>query len=249
MAIINPILQFAQTQPIVAPQRRRNLLQPDFYSQQQQQGPQTQLPQQAPSEQYIVQQLQKIKERAAPPKLDPGARVKNIDPSIADPSNFQGFYERLQSIDAIGKEQLAAAQAQAALSRLRASQAVGNSVGGAASPTGKVGSPVFGSVPSNPRENFKFAQQLASQFGWDSPGELGAWYTLGMKESGWRNTAQNPTSTAYGIGQFLNSTWAGVGIPKTSDPYQQVLAMGRYIKNRYGSPSRALSFHISHNWY
>lgn len=32
-----------------------------------------------------------------------------------------------------------------------------------------------------------------------------------QNESGWDNTAQNPTSTAYGYGQFLNSTWETVG--------------------------------------
>ena len=31
-------------------------------------------------------------------------------------------------------------------------------------------------------------------------------------ESGWNPDAQNPTSTAYGIAQFLDSTWAGTGI-------------------------------------
>ena len=31
------------------------------------------------------------------------------------------------------------------------------------------------------------------------------------KESGWNPNAQNPSSTAYGIAQFLDSTWAGTG--------------------------------------
>jgi hypothetical protein len=257
MAIINPILRFAQSQPAVAPQRRVNLVQPEFYSQQ------PELPQQAPSGDYIAQQLQKIKERSAPPKLEPGSRVKSINSDVANSSNFQGFYDRLRSIDQIGKEQLAAAQAQAALARLRASQAINSAVGGgsAAAPTSRVASSSgsnFGragsaigttGVPTNPRENFKYAQNIAGNFGWGNPSELSAWYTLGMKESGWRNTAQNPTSTAYGIGQFLNSTWKGYGIPKTSDPALQVEAMARYIKARYGSPSRALAFHYRNNWY
>jgi hypothetical protein len=202
---------------------------------------------------YLRAQLEKYAHRAAPPILEPGARVTSANKEIVQPSNFQKFYEMLGSINQAGNEMLGAAQARSAYSRL---QQIQNLAGPPSyqSPQlrnnsyGRAGSAI-GNVPSNPRENFKFAQQLASQFGWDSAGELGAWYTLGMKESGWRNNAQNPNSTAFGIGQFLNSTWAGVGIPKTSDPYMQVMAMARYIKNRYGSPSNALRFHLSHNWY
>jgi hypothetical protein len=39
---------------------------------------------------------------------------------------------------------------------------------------------------------------------------------LWTQESGFNNNAQNPTSTAYGIAQFLNSTWGPYG-PKTSN--------------------------------
>lgn len=101
---------------------------------------------------------------------------------------------------------------------------------------------------THPQENFKYAQFLAAQFGWNTQSELDAWYRLGMKESGWRNTAQNSHSTAFGIGQFLDSTWHNYG-PKTSDPYLQTLYMAQYIRDRYGSPSKALAFHNKHNWY
>lgn len=114
----------------------------------------------------------------------------------------------------------------------------------------KPSGPVGGGLPMgvNTPANFKFAQAIAPKYGWTGA-ELSAWYTLGMKESGWRHTAQNPHSTAYGIGQFLDKTWASYGIPKTSDPRLQVEAMARYIKARYGSPSRALAFHKRNNWY
>ncbi len=68
-------------------------------------------------------------------------------------------------------------------------------------------------------------------------------------ESSWRPTAQNPTSTAYGIAQFLNGTWAGTGIAKTSDPFGQIDAGLVYIEERYGSPCAAWDFHQSNNWY
>lgn len=68
-------------------------------------------------------------------------------------------------------------------------------------------------------------------------------------ESGWRSNAQNPHSTAYGMFQFLNSTWQGTGIQKTSDPKQQVEAGLIYIKNRYQTPSIAWKFWQMKGWY
>jgi hypothetical protein len=72
---------------------------------------------------------------------------------------------------------------------------------------------------------------------------------LWQKESGWNPKAQNPSSTAYGIPQFLNSTWASTGIAKTSDPYRQIDAGLVYIQKRYGTPCKAWAFWQSHKWY
>jgi hypothetical protein len=69
------------------------------------------------------------------------------------------------------------------------------------------------------------------------------------KESGWNPNAQNPSSTAYGIAQFLNSTWAGTGIAKTSDGYRQIDAGLIYIENRFGSPCGAWAHSQSKGWY
>jgi hypothetical protein len=73
--------------------------------------------------------------------------------------------------------------------------------------------------------------------------------SLWGKESGWNPNAQNPTSSAYGIPQFLDSTWAGTGIAKTSDGYRQIDAGLIYINNRYGSPCAAWSHSQANNWY
>lgn len=250
MIIYAPFKLPEETIQLQQPQYQ-GMFQPEFYSQQQgQQQPRT--------ADFVAAQLQRVKQRAAPPSLEPGARVRPTPQGIADPSNFQAYYRQLATIKQIGQEQVARAEADAALARIRASQQLNqinaanpqySSGGGGSSSVGRAGSGVSGSVPSNPRANFQYAQNIAGNYGWNSPNELAAWYQLGMKESGWRNNAQNPTSTAYGIGQFLNSTWGGVGIGKTSDPALQVEAMARYIRNRYGSPSKALSFHLSHNWY
>lgn len=68
-------------------------------------------------------------------------------------------------------------------------------------------------------------------------------------ESGWRPTAQNPSSTAYGIPQFLNSTWATVGGVKTSDPYRQIDYGLIYIDKAYGNPCSAWAFWQANNYY
>ncbi|TFV88735.1 transglycosylase SLT domain-containing protein, partial [Blastococcus sp. CT_GayMR16] len=69
------------------------------------------------------------------------------------------------------------------------------------------------------------------------------------KESGWNPNAQNPSSTAYGIPQFLDSTWGGTGIAKTSDGYRQIDAGLIYIDTRYGSPCGAWGHSQSTGWY
>ncbi len=89
---------------------------------------------------------------------------------------------------------------------------------------------------------------VAARYGWDNGNEWDALYTLVQKESSWNPNAQNPTSTAYGLFQFLNGTWGPYG-KKTSDPAGQAQAGLAYIMDRYGSPSKALAFHNANNWY
>jgi len=85
--------------------------------------------------------------------------------------------------------------------------------------------------------------------GWDTGSEWDALQKLVQKESSFDPTAQNPTSTAYGLFQFLNGTWAGVGGRKTSDPALQSKYGLDYIAGRYGDPLAALAFHNKHNYY
>jgi hypothetical protein len=82
-----------------------------------------------------------------------------------------------------------------------------------------------------------------------SGSEFSCLENLWGKESGWNPNAQNPSSTAYGIAQFLDSTWAGTGIAKTSDGYRQIDAGLIYIENRFGSPCGAWAHSQSKGWY
>jgi len=75
-----------------------------------------------------------------------------------------------------------------------------------------------------------------SYFEWKALDEL--WYI----ESRWDYTADNPRSTAYGIPQLLKMD------PKT--PLIKQIDLGlKYIKHRYGTPTKALKFHNRHGWY
>ena len=115
--------------------------------------------------------------------------------------------------------------------------------------TGKTGSVAGITGGGNVTANKKLMQQMAqAMYRWGSGGQWSALDSLEMSEAGYRNTAQNPTSTAYGMGQFLDSTWAGYG-PKTANPKLQIQYMLEYIKQRYGTPEKAWAFHQANNYY
>lgn len=68
-------------------------------------------------------------------------------------------------------------------------------------------------------------------------------------ESGWNPTAQNPTSSAFGLHQFVASTWKSVGCEKTDDPYTQLDCGKKYIEQTYGTAKKAAAFHKTNGWY
>jgi hypothetical protein len=73
--------------------------------------------------------------------------------------------------------------------------------------------------------------------------EYACLHLLWAKESGWRSVASNEKSTAYGIPQFLNSTWVNYGYPvRPKDPHVQIKAGLRYIYKRYSTPCNAWVF-------
>jgi phage-related protein/SLT domain-containing protein len=92
-------------------------------------------------------------------------------------------------------------------------------------------------------------QAAAQAYGWGSGAEWTALQYIVSHESGFNPTAQNPTSTAFGMFQFLDSTWGSVGGSKTSDPGIQAALGMKYIQSRYGDPINAQSFWNSHHWY
>lgn len=114
---------------------------------------------------------------------------------------------------------------------------------------GSAPAPVAAAPRVDPGTIQAYAMQKVMQAFPNDPNAWGAMNAIVQSESGWNNNAQNPTSTAYGIGQFLDGTWEGTGYQKTSDPQTQVDATIKYLMNRYGTPSNALAFRKQHGWY
>ena len=79
--------------------------------------------------------------------------------------------------------------------------------------------------------------------------EFEALHELIDRESKWDSDAQNPKSTAYGLGQFLDQTWELVGVEKSADYRIQLIASHKYVMMRYGSWVKALEHHKRYGWY
>jgi hypothetical protein len=72
------------------------------------------------------------------------------------------------------------------------------------------------------------------------------------RESSWNSNAKNPNSTAHGYGQFLNSTRSNYEKKTGLDydnPVHQLIMMAQYVKDRYGTPDKALAFWNKNKWY
>lgn len=104
------------------------------------------------------------------------------------------------------------------------------------------GSPGSGPVKDQVRE-------AMSSSGWDKGAQWGALDFIVQNESSWNPLAQNPTSTAFGLFQFLDSTWGAYGHTKTDNPKLQGEAGETYIKRRYGDPLGAERFWRANRWY
>jgi hypothetical protein len=98
----------------------------------------------------------------------------------------------------------------------------------------------------DPRE---VARRLMPEYGL-SEGEFGCLDELWISESDWDPSADNPTSTAYGIPQALTGgTHDNLPEDYMTNPVSQVRWGLWYIKNSYGSACAAWEFKQANNWY
>jgi Peptidase family M23 len=119
-------------------------------------------------------------------------------------------------------------------------------MGGTGHPLTRGGS--FGSVGKVSGGIKGLAQAMMNAAGFR--GQFSAVNYIISHESGWRTTARNPSSGAYGLGQALPaSKMRGYGPDYLHNARTQLNWFFHYIRSRYGSPNRAASFWRSHHWY
>lgn len=69
------------------------------------------------------------------------------------------------------------------------------------------------------------------------------------KESAWNPKAENPKSTASGIGQMLDSTYSSLGMKKSNTGVSQLVATLSYISRRHVTPCGAWQHFQDKGWY
>lgn len=93
------------------------------------------------------------------------------------------------------------------------------------------------------------ARALMPEYGL-SAGEFSCLDDLWESDSGWSTTADNPTSSAYGIPQALpGEKMSSAGSDWASNPETQIRWGLGYIRDRYGSGCGAWPFKSGNNWY
>jgi hypothetical protein len=102
------------------------------------------------------------------------------------------------------------------------------------------------SIASNSGKNRALGRSLAAKRGWTG-NQWTCLNNLWTKESGWRHTADNPNSSAYGIPQALPGSKMGPGW--RTDPVVQIKWGLKYISGRYGTPCGAWTAFLNKGWY
>ena len=103
--------------------------------------------------------------------------------------------------------------------------------------------------PLSPAQAQAMARSMLAAYGWGQA-QWPCLDKLWTQESSWMTTAENPSSGAYGIPQSLPaSKMATIGADYRTDTRTQLTWGMQYVRDAYGSPCSAWSFHLAHNWY
>lgn len=90
---------------------------------------------------------------------------------------------------------------------------------------------------------------VINTYGWTED-DYNALVKLWTKESDWNPNSHNKSSGAHGIPQSLPvSKMASEGDDYYTNGYTQIRWGLKYIKQRYGTPSKAWQHFLSKNWY
>jgi len=98
---------------------------------------------------------------------------------------------------------------------------------------------------ADPRD---IARAMLPEFGFSSD-QFGCLDSLYVSESDWDPTADNPTSSAYGIPQALTETHDDLPADYMTNPASQIEWGLDYIRSSYGTPCAAWEFKQANNWY
>ncbi|VXC20148.1 conserved hypothetical protein [Arthrobacter sp. 9V] len=183
-------------------------------------------------------------DRAAADKA--AAEKAAADKAVAD----QAAAEKAAA-DAAAKQAADAAAAQAAAEKAAADAAAKQAADAAAAAAAAEAAAAAAAPKAvdDPAAAKAYAASILGSYGW-SAAEMTALNTLWEKESNWRTTATNASSGAYGIVQSLPAGKMASAGADWQTNYQTQIKWGlNYIKERYGSPSAALAFHLANNWY
>ena len=100
---------------------------------------------------------------------------------------------------------------------------------------------------TDPREIAR--QMMRNKYGWGDA-QFRCYDNIIMRESRWQVTADNPTSSAYGIPQALpGSKMASAGPDWRTNPGTQIAWGLGYVRDRYGTPCGAWAYKQSAGWY
>jgi hypothetical protein len=114
---------------------------------------------------------------------------------------------------------------------------------------GAVGSAPGSLIHASPSLAKSWARQNLKDYGWGL-GQFDPLERLWTRESGWRWSARNPSSGAYGIPQSLPaSKMASAGSDWRDNAGTQIKWGLGYIRGRYGSPGNAWAHSQRTGWY
>ena len=100
---------------------------------------------------------------------------------------------------------------------------------------------------TDPREIAR--QIMVNKYSWGED-QFTCYNDIIMRESRWIVTADNPTSSAYGIPQALpGKKMASHGADWRTNAATQIRWGLDYVNDRYGTPCQAWSFKRGHGWY
>ena len=125
----------------------------------------------------------------------------------------------------------------------------GNSIKGKYSKNFRPSAEFIRTHPEAPAFNKSIAKAMAPA--WSKGEQWTALERLWERESGWKQYADNPTSTAYGIPQAIkpDKNYAAYGADWRTNPATQIKWGLQYIKDRYTDPKGAWEHETRVGWY